>query len=170
MVGPSVNLSARLMGKAKAWEVLVEETVHDNALKADSSWTFREQAPVKAKGYDRMVPVFVPEQGANQRITAKQNLLDDFTQIWAGMELRVQMVGKIASVLADGQDGKAVEFPWLALVSIVGTLNIATYAEAKNDMNLFQATGYFRFRRHAQRGNQGCAFTVDAVQQWVLNL
>ncbi len=64
MVGPSVNLAARLMGKAKPWQVLVEETVHDAALIADSSWIFHPQPPVKAKGYDHMVAVFVPEQDA----------------------------------------------------------------------------------------------------------
>merc|ERR1711966_14870 len=158
IVGPSVNLAARLMGKAKPWHVLAGEQVHDNALKADASLIFQKQDPVKAKGYDHMVEVFVPEQDSRQRITAKQNLLDELTRLWATLELRVQLVGKISSALADGKDGEAIEFPWLALVNIVGTLNIATYAETKNAVALLQQSGFFRFRRAAQASKQICSF------------
>jgi class 3 adenylate cyclase len=169
MVGPSVNLAARLMNKAEPDQVLVEETVHDNALNADSTWKFLPQPPVKAKGYDHLVAVFVPEQEARQRIGASKNLVDEFTQVWSRSDLRTQMVGKIASVLADGPEG-AVEFHWLALVHVVGALQVATYAEAKKARSSLQATGYFRFRRTEQRGNEKCSFTVADVQKWVLNL
>jgi len=132
MVGPSVNLAARLMGKAKPWQVLVEESVRDNALQADSSWKFKSHPSVQAKGYDKDVAVFVPEEDALQKISTKKNLVDEFTELWACMELHVQMVGKVASVLAQGSDdGEALDFPLLALVNIVNTLKISTYADAK---------------------------------------
>lgn len=172
MVGPSVNLSARLMGKAKPWQVLLEETVHDNSLKSQSSFNFIAQPPVQAKGYDHKVPVFVLEEdgGKDKSLACNHDFLEEFTELWGGLELRVQLVCKVTSVLAEGPDGDLVDFHFRSLVNIVGKLGIATYAQTKQAMKLLQATGFFRLRWGARRGNPSYAFTVDSVQKWVLTL
>merc|ERR1712118_363683 len=114
-MGPSVNLAARLMGKAKPWQVLVEECVHDKALSVETTWRFTSHAAVNAKGYDE-------------------------------------------------------DFPMLALVNIVNTQKIATYAEAKQAVTQLQDSRFFRLFRGTQRGNPSCAWAVDEVHQWVLAL
>jgi len=170
MVGPSVNLAARLMGKSQPWQVLVEECVHDSALEADTSWKFQVQPPVKAKGYDKDIAVYCPQEESLMRISAVKNLVDEFTELWAGLALPVQMVGKVASVLADGPDGHVMEFHLLALANVVNTLQISTYAEAKKAITSLQETRFFRVRKGMDRGNPSLSFAVDSVHRWVLNL
>jgi hypothetical protein len=169
MVGPSVNLAARLMGKAKPWQVLVEETVRENVRAADSSWSFSGETKVKAKGYDHDVSVYVPDQEESRHITHESSLVDEFTQLWGKMELRVQMVGKVAAVLSNGPDG-LVDFPFAGLASIVHTLDIASYSELKDTMAKLQATKFFRLRRGSKRASPDYAFAVEEVHQWVLGL
>jgi len=62
MLGPSVNLAARLMGKAKPGQVLVENETHRETYCQDTNDIFKFESldPVKAKGYDNLVQVFAP--------------------------------------------------------------------------------------------------------------
>jgi class 3 adenylate cyclase len=171
MVGPSVNLAARLMGKADPWQILVEDTVHSNAECEGAYWSLHAIAPVKAKGYDALVPVFRVEQEERRKIKVKQGNLNDFVELWCQLQLRVQLVGKVASVLAESEiDGGSVSFPMLALVSIVGKLNVANYAETKLAINSLRDSGFIRIPRTAIRGNPICAFTADSVHKWVRSL
>merc|ERR1712100_75234 len=77
MVGPSVNLAARLMGKAKPWKILCEEAVHTNAMSTGIELCFCHHPPVQAKGYDTDVPVYVVEPQERQRIKTDITLLDE---------------------------------------------------------------------------------------------
>jgi class 3 adenylate cyclase len=56
VMGPSVNMSARLMGKAPPNTVLCDDIVHSR----DQVHQFVHFADVSAKGYDRPVPTFTP--------------------------------------------------------------------------------------------------------------
>jgi len=56
VLGPSVNLSARLMSQKNHPGVMVDEAVR----KKSSCMNFISFPPVKAKGYDDLVPVFKP--------------------------------------------------------------------------------------------------------------
>lgn len=62
MLGPSVNLAARLMGKAKPKQVLVESETHRETYCQDTNdiFGFETLDPVKAKGYENLVQVFTP--------------------------------------------------------------------------------------------------------------
>lgn len=55
-MGPSVNLSARLMGKAPMHTILCDETIKSN----DRVHNFTHFADIKAKGYDLPVRTFKP--------------------------------------------------------------------------------------------------------------
>lgn len=57
VMGPSVNLAARLMGSPKNPGILVDYEVR---MMADKSYGFNALAPVKAKGYAELVPIFEP--------------------------------------------------------------------------------------------------------------
>lgn len=59
ILGPSVNLAARLMGNPKNTGFLVDLSVKE---KAGGSRKFRALEPVRAKGYKRRVPIFEPLQ------------------------------------------------------------------------------------------------------------
>jgi len=173
MMGPSVNLSARLMGKAAPWQVLIDEVAKNNALLANPNMVFRAHPPVQAKGYDKEVPVFVPQVGRRllTHSNTQRSLLSEFTESWGRMELRVQMVGKVASVLADSPEGLMIDFPFNALVGIVDRLKIANYAEAKSAVQVLQGSRCFRLlSRGAERGHMCCSFIVREIQRWVLGL
>ena len=57
VLGPSVNLAARLMGSPKNPGILVDDAVR---MMADRSYGFNALDPVKAKGYSELVPIFEP--------------------------------------------------------------------------------------------------------------
>jgi len=65
ILGPSVNLAARLMGNPKNTGFLVDVSVKE---KAGGSRKFRALAPVKAKGYKRLVPIFEPLQTTEKTV------------------------------------------------------------------------------------------------------
>ncbi|CAB9521447.1 cyclase type 10 [Seminavis robusta] len=56
VLGPSVNLAARLMCSKQNRGFLVASGVHGDA----TGWSFRALQPVKAKGYAEPVPIFEP--------------------------------------------------------------------------------------------------------------
>jgi hypothetical protein len=64
VLGPSVNLSARLMCNAHNPGVLVDNRVR---LKANKGFSFNALPPVKAKGYSEPVPIFEPLSAAEKR-------------------------------------------------------------------------------------------------------
>lgn len=57
VMGPSVNLAARLMSSPKNPGILVDYAVR---MAADRSYAFNALPPVKAKGYSEPVPIFEP--------------------------------------------------------------------------------------------------------------
>jgi class 3 adenylate cyclase len=57
VMGPSVNLAARLMSSPKNPGILVDNAVR---MVADKSYAFNALPPVKAKGYSEPVPIFEP--------------------------------------------------------------------------------------------------------------
>lgn len=57
VMGPSVNLAARLMSSPKNPGILVDNAVR---MVADKSYAFNALPPVKAKGYAELVPIFEP--------------------------------------------------------------------------------------------------------------
>ena len=61
MLGPSVNLAARLMGKAPRGACLVENEVCRSTLLQTKEFWFRRLEDVNAKGYTNPVPVFEPK-------------------------------------------------------------------------------------------------------------
>jgi hypothetical protein len=64
VLGPSVNLSARLMCYAQNPGILVDSRVR---LKATKDYSFNALMPVKAKGYADPVPIFEPLSAAAKR-------------------------------------------------------------------------------------------------------
>jgi class 3 adenylate cyclase len=170
MVGPSVNLAARLMGKAKPWQVLVEDAVRKHAQEEDESWIFHEKAPVQAKGYDQKVPVFVPD--APREFSSKPHtFLDEYKETFELMYPEVQIVIKVASVLADGPDGHSTDFPLRALLYVFAeTLKIATDEKVKSAMVQLKARCLIRLTRGARRGNPSFAFADEDFRKWVQEL
>ena len=67
MMGGSVNLAARLMGKADIGRILVSESVY---LSSHRDFVFNSLPPVQAKGYVDPVPVFEP---VNRRFASDIN-------------------------------------------------------------------------------------------------
>ncbi len=63
VLGPSVNLAARLMANINNNGFLVDEGVRQKA----GSRQFRALPPVQAKGYNDPVPIFEPMQGHTHR-------------------------------------------------------------------------------------------------------
>lgn len=188
MVGPSVNLSARLMGKADQWKVLVEEQVHNrvvnqadsNLLDAEqqlvassSAFSFQPVSPIKAKGYDNLIPVYEPKELLKSETHSSfehvpGNQLDDFIEKWDRLGIEAQLVGKVAAVLADGPNGNPTDFPFQALVDIVAALNITSQEQARSAIVQMKTNRLLRLTRGARRGKPSYAFTLDWVQAWVL--
>ena len=64
VMGPSVNLAARLLSKSNHPGVLIDDHIRSEAL----DWgTFFEFPPMKAKGYKHLVPVFQPTSATESR-------------------------------------------------------------------------------------------------------
>ena len=58
VLGSTVNLAARLCGKAGPWQVLVDRATSDLA---DADLVIREHPPVELKGYAQPVPVYLAD-------------------------------------------------------------------------------------------------------------
>ena len=65
VLGPSVNLAARLMASKENTGVLVDEAVQSHA---KAKFRFRSHSEVTAKGYAKPVPTFEPLDSINQKI------------------------------------------------------------------------------------------------------
>ncbi|EZG70692.1 adenylate/guanylate cyclase [Gregarina niphandrodes] len=78
-LGDTVNLAARLMGKAKVDEVLCDQTTH---LLCSHAIEFEELAPVKMKGKADLVPMFRPP-GRLKKFD-EQKSLDPAVAYWPG--------------------------------------------------------------------------------------
>jgi hypothetical protein len=68
VMGPSTNLSARLMGRAAAGEILCDSAIRQR----DRTHTFLSLGAVKAKGYANPVPIFRPRFGFNSGAPAEE--------------------------------------------------------------------------------------------------
>jgi class 3 adenylate cyclase len=64
VMGPSVNLAARLMCSAQNPGILVDDAVR---IKAGKAYSFKSLAPVTAKGYCEPVPIFEPLSSLERR-------------------------------------------------------------------------------------------------------
>lgn len=77
MLGPSVNLAARLMGKAKRGHCIVDNAACMSILNQTSDFEFRQIPSVRAKGYKDPVLVYVPNirgQGLiHEKISSKES-------------------------------------------------------------------------------------------------
>eukprot|EP00939_MAST-03C_sp_MAST-3C-sp1_P000599 g599.t1 len=60
VMGPSVNLAARLMGKAAAGHVFIDDQTFRLCRSHAKDFRFNNLAPVNAKGYQQPVPVYEP--------------------------------------------------------------------------------------------------------------
>ena len=72
VLGPKTNLAARLMGVAEPGQVLCDA---DIVQQASRHWTFAMRPPVRLKGVDHEVPVFVPEGRAAAAGSAAANVV-----------------------------------------------------------------------------------------------
>eukprot|EP01041_Mallomonas_annulata_P002681 gene2681-5277_t len=70
MMGCSVNLAARLMGKCTPGDIIVNDTVHEMAT---SAFVFATLPQVEAKGYSKPVRVFRPVERANNKTLLTSN-------------------------------------------------------------------------------------------------
>ncbi len=73
VMGPSTNLAARLMGKAKPGEIICDIVIRDR----DRFHKFSSLAEVKAKGYTNPVPIFKPNFGYRRSYTATNMMSKD---------------------------------------------------------------------------------------------
>lgn len=70
ILGPSVNLAARLMCNKSNPGILVDETVKVKS----NERPFKSLAPIKAKGYDNLVKIYSP----NMNVRKAWREIDDF--------------------------------------------------------------------------------------------
>ena len=63
VMGPSTNLSARLMGRAAPGEILCDSAIRQR----DRVHAYASLGAIKAKGYSKPVPIFKPEIGTSNR-------------------------------------------------------------------------------------------------------
>jgi hypothetical protein len=94
VLGPSVNLSARLMWNSQNPSILVDNNVR---LKANKSFSFNALPPVKAKGYANLVPIFEPIS-ANEKTWGKA--LRDFV----GRRKEIDAILQVARQVAYSND------------------------------------------------------------------
>lgn len=73
MLGPSVNLAARLMGKASRASCLVENEVCRSTLLQSKQFWFLRLQDVKAKGYEHPVPVFEPKMKSLEKAPMRKS-------------------------------------------------------------------------------------------------
>lgn len=98
VLGPSVNLAARLMAHPLNRGFLVDEEVRK---RAGNSRLFEALEPVMAKGYDDPVPIFVPTR-SHQRVNW-QDLRDGFV----GRENEMEEILSFAKLFMSGGNDEA---------------------------------------------------------------
>lgn len=90
VLGPSVNLAARLMGNPNNTGFLVDESVKEKA----GSRQFRALPPVKAKGYKHLVPIFEP-------IQTPDPMWNDNAGHFVGREQELNQIAAMADEVVD---------------------------------------------------------------------
>ena len=97
VLGPSVNLAARLMSQKNHPGVLVDDTVRVKAKK----FNFVAFPPVKAKGYSDLVPVFKP-------LTAKEARWGRVNPDFVGREEEMRQVSATMVDMVEGDGASRI--------------------------------------------------------------
>lgn len=98
VLGPSVNLAARLMGNPSNNGILVDVSVKEKA----GSRQFEALQPVKAKGYKHLVPIFEPLQTVDP-------IWNDLTDEFVGREVEIgQLIATAEDVIRKGGPARLV--------------------------------------------------------------
>lgn len=190
MVGPSVNLAARLMSKADCWQVLVDESVKKVVEEVDGleDFSFELIGPVPAKGYS--LPVIVYEPGRLSagdlgpltpfsratRMPSKEASRAVFLERWDMVDHEVQLIGRLASVLAHGGEGGKAEFSLRTLVHIMERLGYEPHAgrsvlsRALRAVVQLRASNILRATRGGYRGDPLYTFVSKELQETVYQL
>jgi hypothetical protein len=106
-MGPSVNLAARLMGKAKHGSIVLDVQAYKRSRRQCLDFTFEELRPVRAKGYAEPVQVFEPKLNDDEEVklsemdTIEMNSTKDVTGR--------KMVSRGSSVLQKSSVGDKIE-------------------------------------------------------------
>ncbi len=101
VLGPSVNLAARLMAQKNHPGVLVDDLVRSKARK----FNFIAFPPVKAKGYADLVPVFKP-------LTAKETKWGKANMQFVGRKDEMEQVCNIALEMTQEECPSRIFFVW----------------------------------------------------------
>lgn len=110
VLGPSVNLAARLMGHKENPGVLVDRSLK---IKAGSS-PFKALEPVQAKGYSDPVPIYEPERSMrkpwvtinDEEFVGREAQVTELT-FWAQHVLSTKVASKMVFVTAPYGTGKS---------------------------------------------------------------
>ena len=110
VMGPTVNLAARLMYSPINPGILVDEAVR---LKAGKAYSFKSLAPVTAKGYSESVPIFEPLSSLERRwgrmksdFVGRKDEITQILEIVRDMTCQV-LPAKIIFVSAESGTGKS---------------------------------------------------------------
>ena len=131
ILGPSVNLAARLMAYPENKGLLVAESVKQKA----GSRQFRALPPVKAKGYSKLVPIFAP-------VNANESGTKGGTERHIGQRKKLEEVVSIAEDIIESGGPARTVFVTAALEVDKSAFGIQTRAqiremcEEKNAPNL----------------------------------
>ena len=98
MMGASVNLAARLMGKCASGEILVSETVFQAS---QNDFVFELLPPVKAKGYSQPVAVYRPAERAINNVLLNSEVSGEVGFVGRTSELSL-MLDTITDVHVNG--------------------------------------------------------------------
>ena len=98
VMGPSTNLSARLMGRAAPGEILCDSAIRQR----DRVHAYASLGAIKAKGYSKPVPIFKPEVGTPNR---KDQLSLEFPDHSGGA---VEIDSSMAEVFGRDQEARHV--------------------------------------------------------------
>jgi hypothetical protein len=101
VLGPSVNLSARLMGNKNNPGVLVDDAVRRKARGSK----FISFPPVKAKGYSDLVPVFKP-------LTAKEARWGRVNPKFVGRKKELDLICKLSLAVTKKERTSKMLFVW----------------------------------------------------------
>jgi hypothetical protein len=109
VLGPSVNLAARLMSLPNHPGILV-----DNALRVKATCNFMALAPVKAKGYISLVPIFKPLSAReamwgkiNPNFVGRRNEMKELCKLAQEMSSQTECPVKLQMIMGDSGLGKS---------------------------------------------------------------
>ncbi len=122
VLGPSVNLSARLLSMPNHPGILVNNDVRQVAMK----WgIFLPFPPMKAKGYSELVPVYQP-------ITARETRWGKANPRFVGRKIEMKRVTQLAKKIALEDEGPAeMFFVWGESGSGKSDFLVQTVAQAR---------------------------------------